>query len=161
MLTADWLHYSFLNPGCWTPWDSTEFSTLRLNSILESSECSQCSRCCGNTSSTLRCCGNMFGEAVTPEWESCIVGCVFVGTCLAKPLPSYSRIFWFQYSGFQAARHNIIGLWTEVWTPRPPNYGILPTKRWYLPLFLLLEWDFWYYGLTGLLYQPRMMWRNW
>jgi hypothetical protein len=26
---------------------------------------------------------------------------------LAKPLPSYSRIFWFQYSGFQAARHNI------------------------------------------------------
>jgi hypothetical protein len=29
-------------------------------------------------------------------------------TCLAKPLTSDSRIFWFQYSGFQAARHNMI-----------------------------------------------------
>jgi hypothetical protein len=84
--------------------------TLRLYSILESSECSHCSDCCGNTSSTVHCCGNLFSEAVTPEWESCIVGCVFVGTCLLKPLPSYSRIFWFQYSSFQAARHNILNL---------------------------------------------------
>jgi hypothetical protein len=32
---------------------------------------------------------------------------VVAETCLAKPLPSYSRIFWFQYSCFQAARHNM------------------------------------------------------
>jgi hypothetical protein len=31
-------------------------------------------------------------------------------TRLAKPLPNDSRIFCFQYSGFQAARHNIITL---------------------------------------------------
>jgi hypothetical protein len=63
-----------------------------------------------------RCCGNMFSEAVTPEWESCVVGCIFVGTCLAKPLPSYSRIFWLQYSGFQAARHIYFNCkWVFTW----------------------------------------------
>jgi hypothetical protein len=68
-------HFTLFNSGHWTLWDQT------LNCVLESSEFSECPRCCRN----------MFSEAVTPEWESCIVGCVFVGTCLAKALPSYSR----------------------------------------------------------------------
>jgi hypothetical protein len=38
-----------INSELWTPWDSTELSTVH---------------CCGNTFSTVHCSGNVFSEAV-------------------------------------------------------------------------------------------------
>jgi hypothetical protein len=54
--------------------------------------------------SIVRYCWNTY--SLSSRW---LVTDLFVAaeTCLAKPLTSDSRIFWFQYSGFQAARQNI------------------------------------------------------